>query len=239
MVSDVTTTSALTNAQRTQNQSITLADDFSQFLQLLTTQLQNQDPLEPLDSNEFTNQLVQFSQVEQQINANSKLDDLVALQLNNAITSSLGYVGLDISYISAEVAYEQGRPTTIEYNLEGAAQTSNINIFNEEGNLVFSGDGETDAGVHEFTWNGTDFLNNQLPSGTYTVSIDALDATENVVETTTVVTGKVKGVEQQNGVVFALVGERAVPITQILNAVRPDEPETTTDGGANGTTTAI
>ncbi len=236
MVSDVTTTSALVNAQRTEAQSVTLADDFSQFLQLLTTQLQNQDPLEPLDSNEFTNQLVQFSQVEQQINANSKLDDLVALQLNNAITSSLGYVGLNVSYISAEVAYEQGQPTTIQYNLEDAATTSKINIFNEEGNLVFSGDAEKGAGVHEFTWNGTDFLNNSLPSGTYTVSIDALDIQENVINTTTVVTGKVKGVEQQDGVVFALVGERAVPITQILNAVEPDDSETT-NGGANETTT--
>ena len=237
MVSDVTVTGQLANAQRTQNQSVTLADDFSQFLQLLTTQLQNQDPLEPLDSNEFTNQLVQFSQVEQQINANTKLDDLVALQLNNAITSSLGYVRLDVSYLSAEVAYEEGTPTTIQYNLEGAAQTSKINIFNEEGNLVFSGDANKAAGVHEFTWNGTDFLNNSLPSGTYTVSIDALDLQENVINTTTVVTGNVKGVEQQDGIVYALVGERAVPITQVLNAVQPDEPETTTDGGADGTTT--
>jgi len=87
MVSDVTLTGQAANAQRTANQSVTLAEDFSQFLQLLTTQLQNQDPLSPMDSNEFTNQLVQFSQVEQQINANTKLDDLVALQLNNAITS--------------------------------------------------------------------------------------------------------------------------------------------------------
>lgn len=232
MVSDVTLTGQAANAQRTQNQSVTLAEDFSQFLQLLTTQLQNQDPLSPMDSNEFTNQLVQFSQVEQQINANTKLDDLVALQLNNAITSSLGYVGLDVSYISAEIAYVQGEPTTIKYNLDNAATVSKINIFNEEGNLVFSGDAEKGAGVHEFTWDGQDILGNQLESGTYSISIDSLDAEENVIDTTTVVTGRVKGVEQQNGIVFALVGERAVPITQILNAVNP-ETETTTEGGSD------
>lgn len=237
MVSDVTFTGQAANAQRTQNQSVTLAEDFSQFLQLLTTQLQNQDPLSPMDSNEFTNQLVQFSQVEQQINANTKLDDLVALQLNNAITSSLGYVGLDVSYISAEIAYVDGENTTIKYNLENAATVSKINIFNEEGNLVFSGDAEKGAGVHEFTWDGRDILGNQLPSGTYSISIDSLDSEDNVIETTTVVTGRVKGVEQQNGVVFALVGERAVPITQILNAVNPDTGTTTQGGSGNGTTT--
>ena len=238
MVSDVTFTGQAANAQRTQSQSATLTEDFSQFLQLLTTQLQNQGPLSPMDSNEFTSQLVQFSQVEQQINANTKLDDLVALQLNSAITSSLGYVGLDVSYISAEIAYEQGEETTIKYNLEDAATVSKINIFNEEGNLVFSGDAQKGAGVHEFVWNGNDFLGGQVQSGTYTVSIDALDIEENVIETTTVVTGNVKGVEQQNGIVYALVGERAVPITQILNAVKPTVVvPPVTEGGSDEQTT--
>ena len=225
MVSDVTFSGITANADRTANQSVTLAEDFSQFLQLLTTQLQNQDPLSPMDSNEFTNQLVQFSQVEQQINANTKLDELVALQVNNAITSSLGYVGLDVSYISAEIAHEQGETNSIKYNLEAAATTSKINIFNEEGNLVYTADAEKGAGTHEFTWAGTDFLNNQLPDGTYTVSIDSLDLEENVINTTTVVTARVKGVEQQDGIVYALVGERAVAVTEILNAVNPDTDE--------------
>ena len=233
MVSDVTFTQQAANADRTARQTVTLAEDFSQFLQLLTTQLQNQDPLSPLDSNEFTNQLVQFSQVEQQINSNTKLDNLVALQLNNSITSALNYIGKDVSYISAEIAHEQGVPSNIRYSLDGPAVISQINIFNEEGNLVFSTDAQRGAGVHDFEWNGRDFLNNELPSGTYSVSIDSLDAEENVVNTTTVVTSRVRGVEQQNGVVFALVGDRAVPITDILNAVQPIEEETTPEGGAD------
>jgi len=73
----VTTTSIsglTTDAQKTTASKASLSQDFDDFLQLLTTQLQNQDPLNPMDSNEFTNQLVQFSQVEQQINSNQKLD---------------------------------------------------------------------------------------------------------------------------------------------------------------------
>ena len=235
MVSDVTFSGQAIQAQQTVAQTVTLAEDFAQFLQLLTTQLQNQDPLSPMDSNEFTNQLVQFTQVEQQINSNQKLDDLVALQLNNVITTSLGYVGMDVSYISAEIAYDGETPAPIRYSLGAPATVSKINIFNEENNLVYSADAEKTAGVHNFEWDGTDLLGNPLPEGTYTVSIDSLDAEENVVDTTTVVTGRVKGIEQQNGQVYALVGDRAVAITAILNAVVPDAP--TDDGGVDGPTT--
>ena len=238
MVSDVTFSGQAVQAQQTAQQSVTLAEDFTQFLQLLTTQLQNQDPLSPMDSNEFTNQLVQFSQVEQAINSNTKLDDLVALQLGNSATQALGYVGLDVQYVSAEVALEQGSPTTIRYSLDGPATSSTINIFNEEGNLVFSAPADKSAGAHEFEWSGRDFVNNELPSGTYVVRVDSTDATDEVVETTTVVQSRVKGIEQQNGIVYALVGERAVPISSILNAVVPEEEPTSppTNGGVDGAT---
>ena len=221
MVSDVTTTGQLVQAQQTGEQRVTLAEDFTQFLTLLTTQLQNQDPLSPLDSNEFTNQLVQFSQVEQGINTNSKLDDLVSLQLGNAATSALDYVGLDVTYVSAEIAHEEGQESTVRYSLDGNATVSKINIFDEAGQLVFSGDAERGAGAHTFEWNGRDLLNNEMPTGTYVVRIDSLDANEDTVDTTTVVQSRVRGIEQQNGRVFALVGERAVSISEILSAVVP------------------
>ena len=243
MVTDVTTSGQAVQAAQTAQQSVSLAEDFTQFLTLLTTQLQNQDPLSPLDSNEFTNQLVQFSQVEQGINTNSKLDDLLSLQLNGAATSALGYVGLDVQYVSAEVSLEQGQSSTIRYSLDGAATTSKINIFDEAGQLVQSVDAEKGVGAHVFEWNGRDLLNNELPSGTYVVRVDSLDLNEDVVNTTTVVQSRVKGIEQQDGIVYALVGERAVPISEILNAVTPEETQTAStedsddDGGADETTT--
>jgi flagellar basal-body rod modification protein FlgD len=237
MVTDVTTTAQLQQAAQTSQQQVTLAEDFSQFLQLLTVQLQNQDPLSPMDSNEFTSQLVQFTQVEQAINTNTKLDNLVSLELGSSVTSALGYVGLDIQYVSAEIALEEGEPTTIRYSLDNTATVSKINIFNEEGTLVYSADADKAVGAHEFTWNGRDLVNNELPSGTYIVRVDSADANEEPVNTTTVVQSRVKGIEQQNGIVFALVGERAVPISDILNAVEPllDNEEDT--GGTDGTTT--
>ena len=79
MVSDVTINSALNQQQKTESAKTGLAEDFAQFLTLLTVQLQNQDPLSPMDTTEFTNQLVAFTGVEQQINTNQKLDSLVAM----------------------------------------------------------------------------------------------------------------------------------------------------------------
>lgn len=230
MVSDVTFSGLAESAQNTTNSQVTLADDFSDFLTLLTTQLQNQDPTDPLDTNQFTEQLVQFSQVEQQINTNQKLDDLVALQLNSAITNALGYVGLDVSYISAEIPFDGQTAAPIRYSLDTDALVANINIFDESRNLVFSGPAETTAGVHDFQWDGTDLLGQPVPEGTYLVSVDAADTNENPVSTTTVVTGRVKGIEQQDGTVFALVGDRAVDTNAILNAQTPNETLITTEG---------
>jgi flagellar basal-body rod modification protein FlgD len=229
-------------AQKTTNQAVTLGNDFADFLSLLTTQLQNQDPLAPLDSNEFTNQLVRFSQVEQAINTNSKLDNLVALQLSNAATGALGYVGLDVSYISAEISHDGENPNEINYSLASNASVSKLNIYDENSAIVFSGEAETGAGVHQFTWDGKDISGNLVPEGTYAVTIDAFDVNDNKIETTTVVNGRVRGIEQQNGEVFVLVGERAVPITSILNASEPEEPveeETAQNGDGTGNDTTV
>src|SRR3954468_21748675 len=71
----------------------TLAGNFNTFLTLLTTQLKNQNPLDPLDTNQFTQQLVQFAQVEQQMKSNDQLQTLVSLQQSAQATAALSYVG--------------------------------------------------------------------------------------------------------------------------------------------------
>lgn len=217
MVDPVTTSGAANQAAQTAQQGLGLADDFSQFLQLLTTQLQNQDPLSPMDSTEFTNQLVQFSQVEQQINSNQKLDNLVNLQLASISSVALGYVGMDISYISSDMNYE-GDPVQINYALGSEAVTAKINIYDEEENLVYSSDAPRNAGTNSFTWNGIKTNGDPVADGTYTVKIDAVDKDNKAIENSTVVTGNVRGIETQNGIVYVLVGDRAVALSSIVNA---------------------
>ena len=216
----VTTTGVANNANKTGASTIKLAEDFQQFLTLLTTQLQNQDPLSPMDSTEFTNQLVQFAQVEQQINQNQKLDNLVSLQLASISSVALGYVGMDISYISSDMNYE-GKPVQINYALASEATTAKINIYDEAGTLVYSGDAPKDTGTNSFTWNGTKTNGDPLSHGTYTVKIDAIDGAGKAIENSTVVTGNVRGIETQNGIVYVLVGDRAVALSSIVNANSP------------------
>lgn len=228
MVDAVTTSGVAEKAASTAQQKVGLAEDFSQFLQLLTTQLQNQDPLSPMDSTEFTNQLVQFSQVEQQINANQKLDNLVSLQLASISSVALGYVGMDISYIGSEMNYDGETPVDVTYALASEAVTSKINVYDEDGELVYSADAPKNTGMNKFTWSGIKTNGEAVEPGTYTVKIDALDKAGKVIENSTVVSGHVDGIETQNGVVYVLVGDRAVPISSIVNAKIPAAPTTPT-----------
>jgi flagellar basal-body rod modification protein FlgD len=221
MVADVTLTGAANNAQKTAVQSQKLAGDFTDFLTLLTTQLQNQDPLNPMDSTEFTNQLVQFSQVEQSINTNQKLDALVAMQLNNASSIALGYVGMDVSYPSTELAFDGATPVKVNYSLSTAAATAKITVVNQAGDVVYTGDAPKLSGLNTLAWDGTMSNGLKAPAGTYGIKIGAIDADGKSIDTQTIVSGRVKGIETQNGIVHVLVGERAVPVTSIINAVVP------------------
>ncbi len=220
MVSEVSISGALQQQATTTAARDGLADDFSQFLNLLTVQLQNQDPLSPMDTTEFTNQLVAFTGVEQQINSNQKLDSLVALGLGSAFSTAQSYVGQEISYISSEFDYGGGS-STMKYSLSGEASLSKINILNEAGQVVYSVDGSKSPGAHEFVWNGETSNGTPAIPGTYEIQVEALDLNENPLDVSTVVTGLVRGTESQNGQIFLLVGDRAVPVSNVLNTNEP------------------
>lgn len=223
MVDNVTVTTASQQQGRTLAGSQSLAADFSSFLQLLTIQLQNQDPLAPMDSTEFTNQLVAFAGVEQQININSKLDSLVAMELGNAMSSALDYVGKDVSYVSSEFNFDGTRSIDMTYAYSGGKEvlSSKIRIYNEEGDLVFETNASTAAGKNEFKWDGKDENGVVQPAGTYEIKIDALDTDNKAVQSTIVVSGSVRGVETQNGLIYLLIGERAVSLGNVINVSQP------------------
>ncbi len=212
---------ALSDQSKTAIAGQKLATDFNDFLRLLTTQLQNQDPLSPMDSTEFTNQLVAFTGVEQQINTNQKLDNLVAMGVGNGFTSALSYVGMDINYLSAEMNFDGATPVKINYALEKNAKTAKINIMDEQGKTIYSKDINPSVGNRDFTWDGSLTNGGKAKPGTYQLKISAFDTDDAVVKSTTVVTGRVRGIETQNGLIFALVGDRAVALSTIINATRP------------------
>lgn len=228
MTSDVsfgiTASDAAQQAQSALEQRQSLSSDFDDFLILLTAQLQNQDPLDPTDSAEFTNQLVQFSQVEQQINTNDRLDALIAQQLTTSIGQAVGFIDRNITYQSVELPWDGTNSVSASYVLPEGVIDAKINISNAEGELVYTGEIKRDSGLNEFTWDGTNDAGETLEAGSYSFNIEAENSDGSYVTgISSVVTGRVTGVEIQNGLIFLLVGDRAVQMANVINAKAPSE----------------
>jgi len=188
--------SALTGAVSGASQGSTtkLAENFDTFLTLLTAQLKNQDPLEPLKTNEFTQQLVQFSSVEQAIAQNRNLESLVALTQASVTGSAVGYLGREVT-ADGDTTLLQNGEATWSYNVARAADTVTLAITDAGGGVVHSTAGETGAGTHQFNWDGTGFGGLQLPDGAYSMSIIARDTAGNTITTETRVTGRVSAID--------------------------------------------
>ena len=207
-----------------ESDSVGLADDFDAFLLLLTTQLQYQDPLEPLDTNQFTEQLVQFSGVEQSIKTNDKLEELIALQSGNQLGQAVSYIGKTIKVESSQLWLEDGG-TTILYGLSQQAQETSITVLDQNGKAVRVFTGDTTPGLHEIEWDGTDGSGGQLPEGVYTMVVNATDANGETISTASGMLGRVTGVEFQEDDLLLSVGDLLLPIDQVLAiSEAPDEP---------------
>jgi len=193
-----------------------LAKDLDSFLTLLTSQLKNQDPLSPMDSTEFTNQLVQFAQVEQAINSNESLTSLISLSQQNIITNSVNYMGKTVEATSNQVPLQDGK-AKMAYGLDADAQSVAIVVRNAAGNIVYSTTGEKTAGVHPLEWDGKDSNGIQQPDGTYEIQVTALGKDNEPVESYTTVFGRVTGVTTKDGKTLLVMDKLGVPVDKILS----------------------
>jgi len=153
----------------------TLAGNFNTFLTLLTSQLKNQDPLAPMDSTQFTQQLVQFSQVEQQIKTNQNLEGLAAQYQAASAGAALSYLGRD-ALIQSDTTRFSGSPTSFGYSLPTTAGANRLEIRDASNRTVYSTTGELSAGDHVFTWDGKNANGNTMPTGNYHIVLTATDA---------------------------------------------------------------
>ena len=200
-------TSAITSAtSATGVDQDTLAKNFSQFLTLLTTQLKHQNPLEPLDTNQFTQQLVQFAQVEQQLKQNDQLTTLVALQKTAQSTAALGFVGQTVVVDGSTASLANGQANW-SLNVPKPA-TVTVNIKNSTGQNVFSGSYSMLAGVNDFTWDGKSANGTQWPSGNYTMTVTAKDVSGQAITVPTEVEGVVNSADlTKTPPVLAIAGQ--------------------------------
>jgi flagellar basal-body rod modification protein FlgD len=191
-----------------------LAGNFDTFLKLLTTQLQNQDPMSPMDSNQFTQQLVQFSQVEQQINTNDNLKSLISLAQGRSASDAVSYLGKSVTITTGHGLLSNGQAQW-SYALGSAASSSTLTVTDASGKVVYTQAGELTAGQHNFDWNGTDNNGRQLPDGVYTLAVAATKADGSSDDTAVASKGVVDEVNLTGSEPLLMIGSMAVPLSQV------------------------
>jgi flagellar basal-body rod modification protein FlgD len=205
-----------------------LANDLDSFLTLLTTQLKAQDPLSPMDSTEFTNQLVQFAQVEQQIYQNENLEEILASTVKTQQAMAVNFLD---SYVEAEtdkIMLEDGQ-AVFTYGLSAAAKDVSVMVRNRSGSMVKVFQGDPSAGLHKVTWDGTDMNGNPVEDGLYMLSVNATErddaGKDETLETWTTSIGKVTGVASDETATYLALGELSVDMNKVLGVFNalPDD----------------
>ena len=171
-----------------------LAENFDQFLMLLTTQLRHQNPLDPMDSNEFVRQLVQFTEVEQAVATNQKLDDMIELQSANRTLGALGYLGRTVEVAGPDLPLVDGS-ASLTYRVDAAVTGAKVVIKDANDTVLFSLPVSAEPGAHGFAWDGSGPGGVQLPDGAYRVSVTATDSDGNIVALDSAVIARVTGLE--------------------------------------------
>ena len=196
-----------------------IAGNFNTFLTLLTTQLQNQNPLDPLDTNQFTQQLVQFASVEQQINMNTQLQTLVSLQQTAQNSQALGFVGKTVTVKGSTAPLQNGQAQWT-FNPPTPA-TATFTISDSTGQTVFSKTATVQPGTQAFNWNGLDNAGRQWADGNYTMTITAAGADGKPVAIPTTVTGMVSSVDLTQSPPVLSIGGRNYTLNEILSVEQP------------------
>jgi flagellar basal-body rod modification protein FlgD len=210
--------SALTAGTGTASQSSTASTQvttaYNTFITLLTAQLQHQDPLNPTNTDTFTQELIQLSGVEQQLTTNQTLSSMNTDLSTITQANGLGYVGKTVTASGATSPLQNGSAQW-DYTLNSAAQNVTLNVKDSNGNTVYSTSGDTTSGQHSFSWNGTNSGGTTVTSGDYTLSVTATDSTGAAVSTTTTMVGQVTGVDTSGGTTQLQLGDIQVPIGNV------------------------
>lgn len=212
--------SALSGIGQATNDRNSIAKDFDTFLTLLTTQLQNQNPLDPLDTNQFTEQLVQFTGVEQSIKLNENLEQLVKVSTANAITNVVSFLGGEVT-IDGGNAVLSGGSASWEFTSDGGSEAAAFTVLDSSGVPVYSETRSISAGTGKFTWDGTTDTGGAAPVGTYTLSIKATDSSGVALDVSTDSFGTVQGVDLSGAEPVLIVDGKEITLGQIKSVKLP------------------
>lgn len=199
-----------------------IADNFDTFLSILTTQLKNQNPLDPLDTNQFTQQLVQFSGVEQQLKTNEFLETLMLAGQNTAKSDAVSYIGKEVTSSGKTGELTDSDAVFWAYSADANATNATVTIKDANGQVVYTQNGPLDIGPGTFRWDGIGSDGNAKPNGVYTIDIQGKDANGKDVKISTASIGVVTAVDFTGNVPILTIGSRRVAITDVTDVRIPD-----------------
>lgn len=210
-------TASKTSAEASQTQ---LSGDINFFLKMLTTQLKNQDPTAPLDTNQFTQQIAQYSGVQQQVSTNANLEKLLAANKQSSLTTAVGYIGREVE-TKGNTGVVAGGQGAFSYILPATAASADITIANSAGVTVFTGKGDLKAGRNIVVWDGVNTTTGKKEAdGLYTIKVVAEDVNKKPMTVETRAVGIVSGVESDGkGGTLLAVGNSKINFDDVL-AVR-------------------
>ncbi|MFZ5796213.1 MAG: flagellar hook assembly protein FlgD [Sphingomonas sp.] len=209
-----TTPSAATTAS-TAAPTTGIKADFNMFLKLLTTQMQNQDPLSPMDTSQYTQQLVQYSQVEQSVQQNTTLNSILSNLSNQGLTQASGMIGRSVTLNSDVAGLAAGTPAAWSYSAARPVSTLTSSITDASGKVVMTSTMTPNA-QGTMAWDGTLADGSTASAGSYTLALTASDAAGNSVPVTIHAQGTVQEVSSANGALTLKVNGAAYTTDKLI-----------------------
>jgi flagellar basal-body rod modification protein FlgD len=208
-INGTTSTSGLAGSRAT------IAENFDTFLQLLTTQLRNQNPLDPLDTNQFTQQLVQFTSVEQQLKTNEFLEAMMTASQGASNAQAVSYVGKVVTASGNKAELVNGQA---QWHF-AVDQPANIiaTVRDMDGNVVYTKTGSVEQGESVFTWDGVGTDGRKRPDGSFSITIEARNEDGQLIDVATEMTGEVTGVDFSGSEPVLIVGTARVNLSAVMS----------------------
>ena len=219
--------SGASSTSSTSSDRQTIASNFDTFLTLLTTQLQHQNPLDPLDTNQFTQQLVQFSIAEQEVQQTQSIQDLVGLQKRAAIAGTAQWLGASIEAPIQQLTLSGGK-ASCAYTIPADLKEATLTVRDRNGAIVLQKSVEASAGTYQFTWDGRDGDGDPVTDGAYTVDIAGKDKSGAAVAITPMARGQVTGVKLDDGAISLMIGDTKIPLDSVRKIARATSETTDT-----------
>lgn len=187
------------------------------FLTLLVTQLQNQDPLKPMEDKEFTAQLAQFSSLEEMKNISKSVDSLVASQTSSSKTTAVGFIGKEVTVFGGHARVVEGAVDKLRYELEKDASVVDVAVSDASGKVVrILNLKDVKGGANLVAWDGRDSQGKIVKDGDYSFDITASDSAGGNIPANITTTGTVSAVKYELGVPYLVVGSVKVPLQDVM-----------------------